>query len=44
MESKKSIELTMEELFNLIDSYDKDEDFFIQVEVEKEREYERKRE
>lgn len=44
MESKKSIELTMEELFNLIDSYDKDKDFFIQVEVEKEREYERKRE
>lgn len=44
MESKKSIELTMEELFKLIDSYDKDEDFFIQVEVEKEREYERKKE
>ena len=38
------LEMTMEELIKFIDSYDKDEEFFIQVVFEKEREYERKRE
>ena len=44
MESKKSIAMTMEELIKFMDSYDKDEEFFILVVFEKEREYERKRE
>ena len=38
------LEMTMEELIKFMDSYDKDEEFFIQVVFEKEREYERKRE
>lgn len=38
------LEITMEELIKFMDSYDKDEEFFIQVIFEKEREYERKRE
>ena len=40
----KYLEMTMEELIKFMDSYDKDEEFFIQVVFEKEREYERKRE
>lgn len=38
------LEITMEELIKFMESYDKDEEFFIQVIFEKEREYERKRE
>lgn len=38
------LEMTMEELIKFMESYDKDEEFFIQVVFEKEREYERKRE
>lgn len=40
----KYLEMTMEELIKFMDSYDKDEEFFIQVVFDKEREYERKRE